>query len=237
MIPQMEPRKYYEADIKDELLNTDHILGDVGEHIVRFEKAICKGRTITDCLIFSTVRGIIGIEIKTEYDSISRLPAQMKNYAKVCDEVYVLCHDKHIEKVEEVLTGYPYVGIMAYQIFEDTFVAGLYMAPSHNPKQSLEVAFDMLWKVEIEKLLRECKTLFHIHDIPEGTLNGSQIDACIQLITARSGYSSSKLGKKRLIHNLISILGEDIGRTVLVRCFRQGVYTDDIIRYEDFYKN
>ncbi|MCC9083788.1 sce7726 family protein [Enterococcus faecium] len=78
-----------------------------------------RGNTICDCLIFTEKRGVIGIEIKTERDSTKRLNKQLKDYEKVCDFVYVLCHDTHVPKVEQILNRYNHrhVGILAYTEF------------------------------------------------------------------------------------------------------------------------
>lgn len=146
---------FYEEHIQQLILKKEHLFGDIGDSTVVFEKAIMQGRTICDCLIFTEKRGLIGIEIKTEHDSTQRLNKQLADYEKVCDYVYVLCHDNHIDKVDQILKRYKHkhVGILAYDEFRGEPLLGEYRVAVKSPVKDAYYMFDILWKEEILKLL------------------------------------------------------------------------------------
>lgn len=151
----------YEADIKNLILNKPYILGDLGRTSVVFEKglSVTKDKTvkkvIADCLIFSEKQGIFGLEIKTIHDSTTRLNRQLKSYSLTCDYVYVVCHDDHVPKVEQIIKRYQHthVGIIAYSEFRGKPIAGVYKKATRSPNKSVYHALNMLWKTEIVKML------------------------------------------------------------------------------------
>lgn len=148
--------KFYEDDIKKVILEKRHLfISSDDRSTVLFEKGIVIGSTIADCLIFSGERGIIGVEIKTERDTTRRLNKQLKNYSLVCDYVYVLCHDNHVEKTEDILNknGHHHVGILAYTEFRGTPVLGLYKPPTESPTKAVKMAYQILWRDEINNIL------------------------------------------------------------------------------------
>lgn len=156
---------FYEADIKEVILEKKHLFVKSGKSIVLFEKAVVVGSTICDCLIFSEDYGIIGVEIKTQFDNVRRLNKQLKNYSLICDKVFVMTHDNHVEKVEEILNknNHHHTGILAYTEFKGDAVLGVYRAATASPHKNVRVAFQMLWSQEISALLgsfkRQMKTL------------------------------------------------------------------------------
>lgn len=152
--------RYKEEDIKRLILEKEHIFGDIGRSALIFEKGIMRtqkqtSNTIVDCMLFTEKKGIIGIEIKTERDSTRRLNKQLRDYSLVCDYVYVLCHDNHVAKVEEIIRRYQHrhVGIIAYSDFMDEPVLGIYREASISPVKSINKAMDMIHKHSIVKML------------------------------------------------------------------------------------
>ena len=124
--------KRIEIDVKKYFLSCKNVfnyLGELGDNRVVYEKEIMRGRVRADVLLFSENKGIIGIEFKTAPDTLKRLPRQLKYYSKVCNYVFVFCHDSHladVEKLIEKLGMKSYVGIISYEVFEDNILAGLY---------------------------------------------------------------------------------------------------------------
>lgn len=143
--------KFKEEDIKKLILEKKRVFGDLGESVVVFEKAILRGNTICDCLIFSRKKGIIGVEIKTERDTTRRLNKQLRDYSRVCDYVYVLCHDNHVGKVSNILSRYKHqhVGIISYTEWKGEPMLGRYKDAASSPDKSAFQMMDMLWKTEI----------------------------------------------------------------------------------------
>lgn len=146
---------FYEKDIQDLILQKEHVLGELGQSSIIFEKAISCGSTIADCLVFTEEKGVIGIEIKTERDSTKRLNKQLENYSKVCDYVYVMCHDIQVPEVERIMKRYKHnhVGILAYTKFMDEPVLGVYKQAVKSPHKSMYHTLNILWKQEILTLL------------------------------------------------------------------------------------
>ncbi|GMM87688.1 sce7726 family protein [Vibrio fortis] len=58
------------------------------------------GPNIADCVLLNGASTCY--EIKTEYDSLERLAEQLDSYCSVFDSVYVVCDEKHLEKVAEI---------------------------------------------------------------------------------------------------------------------------------------
>lgn len=56
----------------------------------------------------------IAYEIKTEVDSLNRLPKQVEDYSKLFEYVYVILNQKHFEKARNMLPSH--VGIINYRL-------------------------------------------------------------------------------------------------------------------------
>lgn len=201
---------FYEENIQQLILRKKHIFGDIGDSTVVFEKAVMRGNTICDCLIFTENRGLIGVEIKTERDSTKRLNKQLADYEKVCDFVYVLCHDDHVPKVEQILTRYKHghVGILAYTEFRGEPLLGIYKEAQRSPHKSAYHMFDILWKEEILKLLGTFKHYGMRVQTATGTkfIESKNRGGGVSGLYTQANYSR-RMRKSILITNLISKLG------------------------------
>lgn len=214
--------KLYEADIKKIILEKGYIFGlaDYNKSVIIFEKGIVVNSTICDCLIF-TEDAIIGIEIKTEHDTIRRLNKQLKNYSIVCDFVYTIVHDDHVEKVEHIIeNNYPHIGIIAYSEFRGDPILGIYRVAGRSPNKNVKVAFQMLWKEEISNLLgsfkRQVQTLeeFGIKvDISKGKGNG------LSGLYTQSNASKKYLRKSDMINMIVNRIGIEEANRLLCAIF------------------
>lgn len=147
-----------EDEVKQAILANRHLLsslGELGKTKVIFEKGMNYGNLIADAVAFTQYQGIIGYEIKTEYDTLKRLPKQLDSYVRVCNYVIVFCHDSKLEEVEELLDSknYPFVGIISYSDFEGDVITGMYRVPQLSPLFSMKACLSMLWKNEIYAIL------------------------------------------------------------------------------------
>lgn len=99
----MKSEKYYEARIKCEVLNalrkrklvdkrsilaSEYVLGSTGR---RADLAIYNGAKF------------IGVEIKSKYDSLGRLAAQMQVYTSCFDQVILVCDTRHLKHAEAIV--------------------------------------------------------------------------------------------------------------------------------------
>jgi hypothetical protein len=218
---------FYEGDIKKLILTKKRIfLGNTDYNsTVLFEKGIVIGSTIADCLIFSEDQGIIGVEIKTVHDTTRRLNKQLRDYSLVCDYVYVLCHDNHIEKTEEILkkNKHHHVGILAYAEFKEDVILGIYKKADKSPTKSVKMAFQMLWRDEIANLLggfkRQVKTLEEQGlkvNIAKSRSNG------LHGLYTQSNASKKYLRKADMIGMIVNRLGAEEANQLLCAIFISG---------------
>lgn len=223
-------KRFIEADIKLAILNNKDVFSDIGESVVVFEKAIMRGRTIMDALICSKNKGVIGIEIKTERDSTQRLNKQLKDYEKVCDYVYVLCHDSHVEKVEAILKKYQHnhVGIIAYISFKDTAFLGMYKEAYKSPYKDVYHTLDVLWKQEILTLLGSLK--HYVRRVAEETdLRGESLrnrTGGVRDFSTQSMYTNRST-KGQLIRELITRFGEHEANNIFCNVFINNTHSPD----------
>lgn len=201
--------RFLEADIKKLILNKEAVFGDLGESAIVFEKAIMRGNTIMDCMILSERQGVIGVEIKTERDTTRRLNKQLKDYEKVCDYVYVLCHDSHVLEVEKILQRYhKHVGILSYIAFKDEPMIGEYKKPKVSPLKDTEKTLDILWKTDIVNILGGFRSYGQQVQTATGVkfFRNEEMSANKRYM-AKTQSGATNLNKRQLIRNLIRKLG------------------------------
>jgi hypothetical protein len=244
--------KFYERDIKDVILKKRHLFlprvqEEINKSVVIFEKHIHVGRTVTDTLMFTHQRGMIGVEIKTEYDSTTRLKKQLDSYSLVCDYVYVVCHDNHLEKVEQIIkkNGFHHVGIILYTVYKAEVTMGTYREASRSPKKNVRMAYQILWKPEIAKILgsfkRQMRTLEEKGmnvDYGRGTKNdNNKRTGSSQGLYSRSNVSMRYLSKTQMIDMIVNQLGEEEANNVLCRMFIENrMHPDKVLKFHHFAK-
>lgn len=221
--------KFYEDDIKDLILNKKSMFVPEGlESVVIFEKSLATYRgkhtktVIADCLIFRSDGVVIGIEIKTERDDLSRLRSQLPMYSIVCDYVYVMCHDDHIPKVEKSTQRYKqsHVGIIAYTEFRSIPFLGVYREAEKSPQQSVYSTFNLLWKKEILSILGGFKYHGDRAASEIGHTNYRPVHRGLGMDTGMTqGSSGMSMKKGQLIRNLIARVGEEEAQRMLCDLF------------------
>lgn len=131
-----------EHDLKNFILHTDfinilkqnNIQVNEKKDKIYYEKTIDYGKVIADSLIIDE-NYLIGIEMKSGKDNLKRLKKQLESYIKVCSVVFTLVHDSHAPEVEELLNKNPKlscVGIISYDEFDGSIIAGLYKPATPN---------------------------------------------------------------------------------------------------------
>ena len=214
--------RFIEADVKEVFLENESLFPNIGKSTVIYEKAILRGNTIMDIMLCTERKGVIGIEIKTERDSTNRLNKQLADYEKVCDYVYVLCHDSHVNEVEKILKrhNHAHVGIIAYIRLKDKPFLGIYRVAQISPYKNVYHTLDILWKKEIQTLLG---TFAHYgRRITEAEGLKSQ-----NYKSRGQGFGetyvmpthSAKMRKSTLVNELINRLGADEANKVFCHIF------------------
>lgn len=90
-----------EAWVKAKVLNRMRMLGWINcESVISSEFPVRAARTRVDLAIVA--RHIIAIEVKSELDSLKRLPAQLIAYRSYFDRVVLVCHSKHYAELSQM---------------------------------------------------------------------------------------------------------------------------------------
>jgi hypothetical protein len=92
-----------------------------------------------------------GYEIKTERDTLRRLPSQIKAYEQLFDRCTVVLAGRHVEPAMELLPrwwGVSKIGVDGSIGFERV------RAPKRNPNVDAEVLVRLLWRDEVEAAVR-----------------------------------------------------------------------------------
>lgn len=130
---------------------------------ILFEKKINQ-HTIADCLIMSEHNGIIGCEIKTQHDTLKRLPHQLNDYTKVCKYTYVICQDKQLKKVQQILKNYPQVGLISYEEFDNRALMGKLKEAQPSTRLNTNIMIKhLLWKSELIRVVNSLQLNHNYH--------------------------------------------------------------------------
>lgn len=147
----------YEHSVKEYILAHPHLfIPRNSQSKVMFEKSIDFGSTICDVLLFNSVKHEVGIEIKTGHDSVKRLPKQLRDYAKVCDYLWVFVHDSLLDEVTQVIgqLDMPFIGIVSYFEVDGEIASGIIREASYNAYSSCYMACMMMWSTELKVMAK-----------------------------------------------------------------------------------
>lgn len=102
----------------------------------------------------AVVNGLIhGFEIKSDRDTLLRLPQQVALYGSVLDRVTLVVGSRHLEAAREIVPSW--WGVEKVELKEDQVVFDSLRWPAPNPKiDPLSVA-KLLWREEALSLLKE----------------------------------------------------------------------------------
>ncbi|WP_294189771.1 sce7726 family protein [uncultured Clostridium sp.] len=155
--------KIYDKDIRKvlykKILETKEFISDSSTLVID-EFNVCRGSSRADIAVINGK--LHGYEIKSEQDTLDRLPGQVSDYNKIFDKVTIVAAEKYIDKI--------------YNIIPDWW--GVYCVENKNNKLSLKRKrnarinrnidtvnlLQLLWKDELIQLL-------HSHGITKGIRN------------------------------------------------------------------
>ena len=98
---------------------------------------------------------IVGIEIKSDADSYTRLVTQVKDYDKYFDVNFILVGSSHLTHVHEHIP--PYWGILLVDQKEEEPIIRQVRAPGLNPKVKTRTQLSFMWKRELRMILEANK--------------------------------------------------------------------------------
>jgi hypothetical protein len=115
------------------------------------ELGVCQGEFRIDVAV---VNGALhGWEIKSDRDTLARLPAQAEAYSRVFDEVTLVVGDTHLEQAVSRIPGW--WGVLAASRGRDRAVLAAVRAPTPNPAPDAVALAQLLWRDELVAILAE----------------------------------------------------------------------------------
>lgn len=118
-----------------------------------FEEKIM-GRSRSDIVVLLP-DAIVGIEIKSDADTYTRLTTQVKDYDRYFDMNYIAVGGSHLKHVAEHIP--PHWGILHVDQTEEEPIVREVREAKPNPKAKLKTQFVFLWRREISALLAQNK--------------------------------------------------------------------------------
>jgi len=91
---------------------------------------------------------LLGFEIKSANDTLTRWESQCAAYAQIFDEVWLCCHARHVQRAYELSAQY--VGLMAVDDHGGLIVL---RAAKQNKRIDVHAIAGLLWRSEIDELL------------------------------------------------------------------------------------
>jgi hypothetical protein len=98
---------------------------------------------------------IMGIEIKSDADSYTRLATQIKDYDKYFDINFIAVGSSHLARVAEHIP--PHWGILLVDQTEEEPIVRQMRPPKINPKVKLKFQLAFMWKRELLLLMKANK--------------------------------------------------------------------------------
>ena len=109
-----------------------------------------------------------GFEIKSERDSLERLPRQVEAYGKVFDRMTVVCAERHLEKV--LATVPAWWGVEAAKPRGDSVRIVRERAPKTNRALEPKAIAQLLWRAETLQALEELDAARGLRSKPRDVL-------------------------------------------------------------------
>ena len=96
-----------------------------------------------------------GYEIKSERDTLERLPNQIEYYRKIFEYITIVTTEKYVEKISQIVPNF--FGIFVVQKNRN----GLKLRKIKSPKKNKNIDYlelsKLLWKDELKEILKENK--------------------------------------------------------------------------------
>jgi hypothetical protein len=115
------------------------------------ELGLCQGNSRVDVAVINGQ--LHGYEIKSERDTLERLPGQQSFYNRVFDRVTIVTSGRHVEKVRQAIPQW--WGIMEVSGQRGKVRLELPQPPKNNPRPDPTAVAQLLWRDEALALLAQ----------------------------------------------------------------------------------
>ena len=141
-----------ESGIRSQLLQSLRTSGAV----LLEEVGLCQGEARVDILAVSE-HDLDGFEIKSEQDTLGRLPSQVEFYSRVLGRASIVAAAKHLNALPAIVP--PWWGIVAAEPDRDGVCLLSLRQGSANPSPDPTALAQLLWYEEVEALLARVDAL------------------------------------------------------------------------------
>lgn len=114
------------------------------------ELELQKGTSRIDLAFFG--KHFVGIEIKSDCDTLDRLERQAEVYNKCLERIIIFCGSKHLRTVEEKIPSWWGIAVVNKDT-ENTINSKFIRRPKKNPDFDAYSLLDLLWKEELIEVL------------------------------------------------------------------------------------
>ena len=135
----------HDKDIREPLF--DFLEETYGKIRIIEEKTMGKSRAD---VVMVTEKDLVGIEIKSDADTYTRLSGQVKDYDKYYDRNIAVVGSSHALHIKEHVPDY--WGIITVEFIDDVFDFYILRSPGVNPNLKLKNKLRILWRPELYAL-------------------------------------------------------------------------------------
>jgi hypothetical protein len=161
------------------------------------ELGLCQGNARVDVAVLGET--LEGYEIKSERDSLSRLPAQMDAFGRCLDKVTIVTCERHLDDVKTIVPAW--FGIWIARGSKRHVQLAKLRLPSLNPSPDSAAIVQLLWREDAIALLERfggargfrAKPRTHVWRELVHRLPGETLRACVRAVLARRLRDRCKL--------------------------------------------
>jgi len=135
----------HDKDIREPLF--DFLEETYGKIRIIEEKTMGKSRAD---VVMVTEKDLVGIEIKSDADTYTRLSGQVKDYDKYYDRNIAVVGSSHAHHIKEHVPDH--WGIITVEFIDDVFDFYILRSPGVNPNLKLKNKLRILWRPELYAL-------------------------------------------------------------------------------------
>jgi len=115
------------------------------------EMEVCLGRARVDLALIADL--LIGIEIKSVKDNVTRLPGQVHAYSRCFDRVVLVVDKSLVAKARPLIPTWWGLVVSCQQNDQSTYA--FERRPRRNPELDLDALLALLWRDEVNAMLAE----------------------------------------------------------------------------------
>ena len=138
------PGNLHDADIRPALLQALAQRYSACDALVINELNIAMGFSKLDVAVLNG--HLDGYEIKSDRDSLVRLPRQMREYEQICDQLTIVTTQRYCASVEAILPDW--CGIIIAAVSDGWLGLRMYRKPTQSPSWDVLALMLLLWQNE-----------------------------------------------------------------------------------------